>query len=325
MPLNVLPEPVIRGADRAHVWFNVLLAITLALSLPVERTWQSEPIWAVARKAPWAPYSWAIALAVAVTIYTWGSFLSYDNNHRGRVIIVGAVLCFAWYMAMALCVARESYVLPQRVSGFWAVLLFFMALMYGHRAVLYGNTLTGTRWATDPFQLYDIFFLMLVSLAQVLIGVSPNSVQAQFDKNTQLSLAAANFAGAAIAMVGLHLKDLETGLLVELWGYLSLSCTLAFYCIQLITTTHVPNAQLGFTLSEAFVFASLHRAIQIARYKYLRRRGRHGIADRIFKQVTHGFDAYVLGEGDRAKVQQMAVDQIVGDVAAADEAEGRNG
>lgn len=301
MPINYLPDLVVRGADRAHVWFNVLMGVTIALSLPMERTWKTEPMWMLARQVPWSPYSWALALAAAVAIYTWGSFLSLDNPHRGRVVIFGALLCAAWYMALALSIARETYVQPKEVSSIWPVLLFFISLMYAHRAVLYSNTFTGSRWATDPFQLYDISFLLLVSLAQVVIGVSPQSVQAQFDRGTQVSLAFANMVGACIALVGLHLKRLETGLWVELWGYISLTLTLAFYCYQLLISTTGPIATLGFTLSEAFVFASLHRAIQVIRYKYHRKHRRYDIADPLFKQLTHGYSSVIPTTADQLR------------------------
>jgi hypothetical protein len=119
--------------------------------------------------------------------------------------------------------------------------------------------------------MYALTFLMLLSVTEVVIGVSPASVQAQFDRGTAVSLAVANFVGAACAMVGLHLRDLEMGLWIELWGYASLTATMLLYVLSELNPQgkiSVPIATLGFALSEAFVFASLHRAVQIGVYKY---------------------------------------------------------
>lgn len=271
MPINVLTDEIVRGADRTHVWFNTILGYCIVLSIPYERTWWTNPMFGVARSFPHSQLVWGGSLAVATTIYVLGSFRGYGKPHRGTIIIVGASLCFVWYFVFCMALARQTYVDPQHCSSLWPLLIFFFALLYAHRAVLYFNTFTGVRWSLNPFQLYAVTFLMLLSVTEVVIGVSPSSVQAQFDKNTQLSLAGANFVGGVVVMAGLHLRDIERGLWIELWGYASLTASLLFYVFATQHSVQVPIATLGFALSEAFAFASLHRAIQIGVYKWGKR------------------------------------------------------
>jgi hypothetical protein len=288
MPLNELPVEVTRTADRTHVWLNVIMGFLVSSSIGSMPSWDTDPIFTVCRYVTYSRPVWAVTLLVATLVYTIGSFTAYNRAHRGVTIITGALLCASWYMALALCMARESYVSPREINGLWPLIVFIIALMYAHRAILYADVFTGTRWALNPFQLYSVTFLMLVSMAQVIIGVSPGSVQAQFDRGTQLSLAMANFVGAVACLVGLHLRDLEMGLWVELWAYVSLTATMAFYAFSIVAGSHgVPIATLGFALSEAFVFASLHRGIQIGSYKWALLRGNYETQSRLKPHLTH--------------------------------------
>lgn len=288
MPLNELPVEVTRTADRTHVWLNVIMGFLVSSSIGSMPSWDTDPIFTVCRFVPLSRPVWALALLAATVVYTVGSFMSYNRAHRGVTIISGALLCASWYMALSLCMARESYVNPREVDSLWPLIVFIIALMYAHRAILYADVFTGTRWALNPFQLYCVVFLMLVSMTQVIIGVSPGSVQAQFDKGTQLSLAMANFVGAVACLVGLHLRDLEMGLWIELWAYVSLTATMAFYAFTIVAGSHgVPIATLGFALTEAFVFASLHRAIQIGTYKWAVLRENFETQERLKPILTH--------------------------------------
>lgn len=301
MPLNALTDEIRKGADRVHVWFNVILGYCVAASLPFDRTWRTDPLFATVRAFPHSQTVWAGSLAAATTIYAVGSFLTVGKPHRGTIVIIGALGCFAWNFAFSIGLERQNYIDPTHTSNLWPLLLFFLALLYGHRVVLYANAFTGTRWSLNPFQLYAVSFLMLLSLTQIVVGVSPVSVQAQFDRPTQLSLAGANFIGALLVMVGLHMRRLETGLWIELWGYASLTATMFFFIFTTVGHVVMPISTLGFTLNEAFAFASLHRAIQIAVYKRSRRVGSaaqdklgpmlgHSDTDtvrRIFKETEH--------------------------------------
>lgn len=288
MPLNELPPEVTQAADRTHVWLNVIMGFLVASSIASMPTWHTDQIFEVCRFIPHAQWVWSLSLLVATFVYTLGSFMDHSRAHRGVTIITGALLCAFWYLALSLCMARESYVNPHQVTGLWPLVVFILGLMYAHRAVLYANVFTGTRWALNPFQLYSVTSLVMVSIAQVIIGVSPGSVQAEFDKPAQLSLAASNLVGGIACLVGLHLRDLEMGLWIELWAYVSLTATMAFYAFTLISGNHgIPIATLSFGLSEAFVLASLHRAIQIGTYKWALLRGNLETQERLKPKLTH--------------------------------------
>lgn len=135
------------------------------------------------------------------------------------------------------------------------------------------------RWATNPFQIYGVSFLMAVAIAQIALGVAPNSVQADLDRKTVLALAVCNVFGAGIVMFGLHLRDLESALWVEFCGYFGLIFVLGTYVFLLSQHQINPNATYGFAFAEAFVFAAIHRSVQILLYKRARTR-RSRLAER---------------------------------------------
>ena len=135
------------------------------------------------------------------------------------------------------------------------------------------DTFTLHRWALNPFQMYDITFLMAVAVAQVQLGATPGSVYADnLDRQTLVSLAVSNIIGAIIALLGLHIRDLESALWVEFWGYMILIFVLGFYVILVTQNQINPNASYGFALAEAFVYAAIHRSVQILLYKRARRK-----------------------------------------------------
>jgi hypothetical protein len=287
MPINVLTSDATRAADRTHVWFNVVLGLLVAASIPSQRGWWwHDPMFTVARSIPHSQAVWAWSLLVAVTVYAVGSFMPYGHEHRGAVIIAGAGLCFLWYLAFTLALSRQTYVDPAHSAGLWPLLLFFLALLYGHRAVLYAGVFTGARWGTHPFQMYPITFLMLVSISQVVIGVSPATVQAKLEPGAVLAIAGANLIGGVVTMIGLHLKDVEQGLWLEVCGYASLTLTLIVYITLASRQVNAPVATIGLALSEGFLFASFHRALQIILYKWALYRRQQVRADRYRALLT---------------------------------------
>lgn len=134
------------------------------------------------------------------------------------------------------------------------------------------DTFTLHRWALNPFQMYDITFLLAAAIAQIQLGASPTSVQADLDRQTLLALAVANVFGATIALYGLHLKDLEGALWVEFCGYVILVFVLGVYVWLVIQSVINPSASYGYALAEAFVWAALHRSVQILLYKRAKRK-----------------------------------------------------
>jgi hypothetical protein len=132
------------------------------------------------------------------------------------------------------------------------------------------STFTLHRWALNPFQMYPITFLAGVAVSQLQLGASPLSVQADLERHTAIALAVCNIFGAGIALFGLHLRDLETALWVELYGYLCLIFVLGTYLYLLYRGQVNPGSTYGFGFSQAFVYAAAHRAAQILLYKRAR-------------------------------------------------------
>jgi hypothetical protein len=132
------------------------------------------------------------------------------------------------------------------------------------------DTFTMHRWAVNPFQMYGVSFLAAVAIAQIQLGASPGSVQADLDRNTLIALAICNIGGAGISLYGLHLRELESALWVEFCGYFCLIFVLGMYVWLLSHNQLNPNATYGFAFSEAFVFAAIHRSVQILLYKRAR-------------------------------------------------------
>lgn len=129
------------------------------------------------------------------------------------------------------------------------------------------------RWMLNPFQMYDIAMLMGVAITQVTVGASPGSAQQDLDYKTLLSLAICNIAGSSLALLGLHLRELESALWIELCGYLALIFVMIVYLSLLYNGQINASATYGFGFAEAFVFAAIQRSIQIGLYK--RARGTH--------------------------------------------------
>lgn len=142
------------------------------------------------------------------------------------------------------------------------------------------RTFTFHRWFVNPFQMYNTMFLLLVSTAQMGLGIAPNVVLNALDIRTQLSLAFCNFIGALIVLYGLHLQEIETALWVELSGYFCLIFVLGIYVALLISQQTQPASTYGFGFSTAFIYASVHRSVQIWLYKRVVRK-RALLADQV--------------------------------------------
>lgn len=159
--------------------------------------------------------------------------------------------------------------------AFWASLAICWVAFYKMWPIrALRRTFTMHRWATNPFQLYSLFLLLQVSANQIAIGVPFGGPQEALDRTAQIALAGCNLLGALICAYGLHLRNIERALWVELFGYVALVGSLGIYVALVFLMQPLPNTSFGLALSEAFVFASLHRSIQIIRYKLARRHDR---------------------------------------------------
>jgi hypothetical protein len=87
-------------------------------------------------------------------------------------------------------------------------------------------------------------------------------------------------------MFGLHIKDKEAGLNYEVAGAFSLVLTLGFYVTQVLHKSPLAGTTLGFSMPEAFVFATLHRCVQILSLKWARRTGRNRLERRMIHALN---------------------------------------
>lgn len=152
------------------------------------------------------------------------------------------------------------------------------------------STFTMHRWNANPFQMYNLFLLLQVSINQVVIGVPDNSAQAFLSREAQIALAVCNLIGAAIAAYALHLRDKETALWIELSAYAALAGSLGIYVVLVLVLFPMPNTSFGLALSEAFVLASLHRAVWIFWYKHAKHKGHLSEARILLRKIENGDD-----------------------------------
>lgn len=286
--LNRLPEDTLRSADKAFSWLLIVFGYTVAMATALDPAGWDDPVFNVVRKVPFMQYSWSGTLAVAVTIYMIGELILSDKyQHRGAIVITGATMCGAWALAMAMAMTRMVYVMPTRITALWPLVMAFICVIYTARAITYANAFTGKRWASNPYQLWATTFLMTASIAQIIIGVVPSSVFTEVERPVAVQLALINFMGGAVVMFGLHLRNKDLGMNLELCGACSLTATLAWYGAETIHHSVLAGTTLGFALVEAFLFGTLHRAIQIAILKYAKWKGKPGMENKMRKALIN--------------------------------------
>lgn len=149
---------------------------------------------------------------------------------------------------------------------------------------------TVARWGTNPWQLWSITALFIVSILQLVIGFGVQSVQYEAnDPTTRVMIALTTFFGSLICLYGLHLRSLESALWIEVTGYINLLFVLAVYVYQVIDLNIISAAVVswptnsGFALTVSAIPASVHRTIQIIQYKRAVRRKNQilALADRL--------------------------------------------
>jgi len=276
--LNKLGHEALHIADRMFVWVLVVFGYAVALTMLNNNSGWSDPVFRIVRDVPEAQYTWAAALMVAVTIYAIGSFLREGRRHRGVIIIFGASACSAWCMALCLAMTRMVYEEPTRITGLWPVVMMFFSFLYAIRAVTYANVFTGQRWRANPHQMWGLTAVILVSVTQIVIGIAPTSVIVELEKPVALQIALINFIAAIVVMFGLHLKNSEIGLSLELYGSISLVGVLAWYVVTVHIREPLSSATIGFMLTEAFLAGTFHRMVQIMALKTARWRDKPALA-----------------------------------------------
>jgi hypothetical protein len=268
MTLNRLTEKHLKVADRMFASVLCLWGYVESMAIAADTSGWDDPVFAVVHKIPFTPYSWALGLFIAVSVYAAGELMSHHYPHRGKLIIAGATLCMFWHLAMAIAMSRMVYELPTRITDLWPLIMFIMAVLYATRIIIYSNIFYGQRWNTNPYQLWATLFLMVVSMSQMIIGVAPSSVFTEVEHPVAFQVATVNFLGAAIVMTGLHLRNQDRGLSLELAGTVSLVATLGWYVSLVLHKENLAGTTLGIGLVEAFLFATLHRSIQIISLKW---------------------------------------------------------
>jgi hypothetical protein len=299
MPLNKLAEKHLRVGDRMFASLLGLWGYCCSLALMFDTAGWSDPVFSVVHMVPGGLRLWGILLFVSISVYVFGEVMSPEYPRRGQLIITGATLTMFWHVGLTLCMARMVYTSPNRITILWPLVVIVIAATYATRVIVYSNIFHGERWSTNPYQLWATTFLVIVSLAQVVIGVAPSSVFTEVERPVAFQVALVNFLGAAVVLFGLHLRNQDKGIALELAGTASLVVTLGWYIILVLRKEYLASTTLGFGLAEAYVCATLHRSIQILTLRWARRRGKPQLEERMTTALrSHGMAKGSSPSGD---------------------------
>lgn len=282
--ISKLSEHALERVNKIVVWLLVLFGFIVAAGMAVDTAGWDDPVFSVARRLPFTPYSWAALLAGCTAVYTVGEFS--QSQWKKTVVIAGALLCATWFFAMSMCMSRMVYVYPNRITLLWPFFTFFVACLFISRVIVYSNAFVGDRWNTNPYQLWATAFLVVVSLSQVIIGVAPGTIFTEIERPVQLTVAIANLIGSTVVIIGLHLRNKEVGIQLELLGAITLVATMAWYCYNTLHRQTLASTTLGFGLAEAFVFGTLHRSIQIITLNYAKWQNKPGLELKMSSQLN---------------------------------------
>lgn len=284
--LNRLSETELRTGDTIFGRLLILWGVICAAGVSIDTAGWDDPVFTVVHKVPFTPYSWAGLLFAFTVVYAVGELLNPACRHRGRVVIIGASLCMIWHLTLALAMARMVYIMPMRITDLWPLVVLLVAALYASRIVVYANAFSGHRWATNPYQLWSTLLLMVVSLSQAIVQVAPTNVLSQIEHPVALQVIVANFLGAAVVMFGLHMRDKEYGINLELAGAISLLTTMVTYLILVISKQNISSLTFNFGLTLAFVLGTLHRCSQIMVLKWARWQGKQHLERRMAEALT---------------------------------------
>lgn len=131
------------------------------------------------------------------------------------------------------------------------------------------STFTWHRWLTQSFMMCGVGLLQQASIWQLVLG-NTQLVMTYGELNTSSAtyLSVANLIGTTIVFTGLHLRDWELALLMELSGYAAMLWSLLLWITLVYFVVPLPNTSYGLNLTEGFVIASGIRAVLILRYKW---------------------------------------------------------
>jgi hypothetical protein len=129
------------------------------------------------------------------------------------------------------------------------------------------STYTLKRWLTDPFQVCIIAMLWQANFQQLALTGPSSSLAGDLDYRSRLYLTLANLVGACVCFYGLHLRDFERSLRLELGSFLALAWTLGIWVTMVYYTVTLPNTSYGLNLAEGTLIACVIRGVLIQRYK----------------------------------------------------------
>lgn len=316
--LSRLSEDDLRTSDRILAWLLILFGVFVAMTMSLNQAGWNDPVFRIVRKVPATPYSWALLLVVSVLVYATGELVNQFRRQRGFLIIIGSLLCASWCMAMTLAMSRMVYEMPGRITSLWPMVMFFVAILYGSRAVIYANSFTGFRWTTNPYQLWGVLMIMMVSLTQIVIGVAPSSVLSQYGHQVVLQVALVDFMAASVTMFGLHLRNKEAGLNLELSGGIGLLGVLSWFCVAELNQVPLAGVTIGFAMTQAFVFATFHHSAQIIALKWARWRQKPKMARSLERALKREGEPVIVPEPVPVPAQPAVV--VVEPVAESEDA-----
>ena len=172
------------------------------------------------------------------------------------VLLIG-VICFVFGVGSALLIFGRRDNVDLRHPLRWA-----------------HTTYTMHRWLTQPFKMFTVGMLWQTNFQQLALTGPVASLTGDLDYRSRLYLTLANLIGGCICFYGLHIRDLERSLWIELGSYIALIPTLGMWVVLVYLTTQMPNTSYGLNLTEGFVLAAtLVRAPEILIYKRALRKG----------------------------------------------------
>lgn len=170
------------------------------------------------------------------------------------LLLVG-VVCFVFGIGSAMLIFRrrgQAFTHPWR----WA-----------------RQTYTLSRWLTNPFKICIVAMLWQANFQQLALTGPIASMAGDLNYQSRLLLTLTNLLGAAFCFFGLHLRDFEMSLWIELGSYIAMIGTLGLWVTLVYLTIPLPNTSYGLNLTEAVIIAACIRAPLILRYKRALRRG----------------------------------------------------
>lgn len=130
------------------------------------------------------------------------------------------------------------------------------------------TTYTMRRWATQSFIVCGVGLMWQASIWQLTLGDTQIAMIGELGTQSHQPLSIATLVGTSITFHGLHLRDWEQSLWLEVAGYLATDWALVIWIVLVYTTIPLPNTSYGLNLTEGFAIANSIRLFWVLRYKW---------------------------------------------------------